>query len=60
MSGTGIEDDVQAIAKALRGQTLRVPDMGHFFRDWPSPPANPLYKELTVFVDDLIERHGQQ
>ncbi|KAH7328956.1 isoprenoid synthase domain-containing protein [Stachybotrys elegans] len=44
-----------AAAAALRGQTLRVPDLKALFRTWPQR-RNPHYAALQPFVTDILRR----
>jgi Tfp pilus assembly major pilin PilA len=48
----------KAIVKALRGQTLRVPNLHSLFRSWPEhqPKLNRHHEHVKPMVDQAIDR----
>ncbi|KAH8737320.1 isoprenoid synthase domain-containing protein [Ilyonectria robusta] len=48
--------DQHAIVAALKGQTLRVPDLTAFLRAWPPAVLHPRHAEVAPVVIALIER----
>ncbi|KAJ4327100.1 hypothetical protein N0V84_002488 [Fusarium piperis] len=44
-----------AIVAALRGQTLRIPDLGALFRSWPRANLNRHHAHITPIVDGAID-----
>ncbi|KAK1688331.1 isoprenoid synthase domain-containing protein [Colletotrichum godetiae] len=46
----------QAVVKALKGQTLHVPNLYDIFKGWPVKKTNPHYKRMIPIVEEAFDR----